>query len=321
MEFIQSYTRFIEEHLSNHQLPQQPTNLYEPIRYFLRIGGKRMRPMLTLLGAELFGLHRENAIQAALAIEVFHNFTLVHDDIMDKAPLRRGMQTVHEKWDGNTAILAGDVMMIEAYQLLLQQEGDLRAMLKVFNKTAIEVCEGQQMDMDFEQQNNLTIPEYIEMIRLKTSVLLGGALELAAIIAGATEEDRKQIYQFGVNVGLAFQIQDDILDVYADPEKFGKQVGGDILSNKKTMLYLLAREAASDEQLQQLNQLLTEENSSTKIAKTIQIYNDLKVREKCQQYVDDYFSKALANINSVGVVDNQKTKLKELSNFLLFREH
>lgn len=320
MEFIKEYTTYIEAELNQLQLPATPQKLYDPIRYFLTIGGKRMRPMLTLLGAELFGLKREEAIKAALAIETFHNFTLIHDDIMDDAPLRRGFTTVHEKWDQTTAILSGDALMIKSYQLLQEQSGDLRALLSVYNKVALEVCEGQQMDMDFETASSITIEQYIEMIRLKTSVLLGGALELSAIIAEASQADRTHIYNFGVSVGIAFQIQDDILDLYADPEKFGKQVGGDVISNKKTLLYLVALQNANPKQTEALQILSSEQDLEKKIRETILVFDEIGAREICLEYVTKFFTDATKSMDSIALDSNNKQKLMQLSQFLLNRE-
>ncbi|MCO5259371.1 MAG: polyprenyl synthetase family protein [Crocinitomicaceae bacterium] len=319
MDFIPIYTKFIETEVSKLQLPNSPKLLYEPIRYFLNIGGKRIRPMMTLLGAELFDLQKENVVNAALAIELLHNFSLVHDDIMDNAPLRRGHQTVHEKWNSTIAILSGDAIIIKAYQLLQKQDGDLRALLQSFNKAAIEICEGQQLDMDFEEREDTTIEEYITMIRLKTSVLIGCSLELAAIIANCNEEDRKNSYDFGVNIGLSFQIQDDILDLYGDPEKFGKQIGGDIIANKKTMLYLLAKKNASKEQLIKLNKINLETNSTKKIDLAKKLFNELDVKRLAEEEATNYYLKALYNLNKINVLDKNKTKLKTISNYLLNR--
>src|SRR5476651_2411466 len=243
------------------KFPESPAELYEPISYILDLGGKRLRPSLLLMACDLFGGDVNKAIEPALAIEVFHNFTLMHDDIMDKAPLRRGKKTVHEKWNANVAILSGDAMMVEANKLMMKVDDPiLRRVMDVFNETATGVCEGQQIDMSFEQRNNVLIDEYLNMIRLKTAVLLGGTLKIGAIIGGASLNDAQLLYSFGVNLGIAFQLQDDILDVYGDPEKFGKQVGGDILSNKKTYLLIKALELAKDDHLQQLNHWLSVED-------------------------------------------------------------
>lgn len=322
MDFIKSYTQLIEDEIKQLQLPASPQNLYDPLRYFMQIGGKRMRPILAILGAELFGKSKNHAINAAMAVEVFHNFTLIHDDIMDEAPLRRGNQTVHTKWNSNIAILSGDVLMVKAYELLAQQEtGDLRKMLQLFNKTAIEVCEGQQMDMDFETRENVTVVEYTEMIRLKTSVLLGCALELGAMTANASDADCKNIYDFGENLGIAFQIQDDVLDLYADPEKFGKQVGGDVLSNKKTMLYLKAKENANAQQSEILKQLYHLQDPIAKVEQTRQLFDQIGAKESCFEVMEFYYQKALTALNSMSIDEEKKKVLVELGDFLLVREH
>ena len=246
METLKIYQQKIEEGILNLNLPSYPTHLYEPINYILAIGGKRLRPTLVFIGCDLFNGDLNDALKPALAIEVFHNFTLMHDDIMDEAPLRRGKETVHKRWNLPIAILSGDAMFVKAQQLMMHvPDNNLRIILDTFNKTALEVCEGQQMDMDFESMKIVTIPNYIQMIRLKTAVLLGCSLKIGALIAGANELQANTIYNIGLNLGIAFQLQDDILDVYGDPNKFGKQVGGDIIANKKTFLLLKALELAS----------------------------------------------------------------------------
>lgn len=320
MEFISKYTDYVEKELQKIDFPESPLGLYESLSYFLQIGGKRMRPILTLLGTELFGVPKEKAIHAALAVELFHNFTLIHDDIMDEAPLRRGFETVHQKWDSNTAILSGDTLMIKAYQLLEQQQGDLPTMFFAFNKTAIEVCEGQQLDVDFAERTDVEIDDYIEMIRLKTSVLLGGALELAAIVAETTTENRTRLYNFGVNVGLAFQIQDDILDLYADPSKFGKQIGGDVVANKKTILYLLAKKYADTNQLERLEQFSKETDKTKKIAETKRLFDEIGVKDKSLEMVNHYFHLAKQQMEEIDVPAENKIPLTNLSNYLLKRE-
>ena len=320
MQGLPKYTAFIEAELKQLFPKQEPFLLYEPLRYFLTIGGKRMRPIATLLGAEVFGLNKEQVISAALAVEVFHNFSLIHDDIMDQAPLRRGKETVHTRWNENVAILGGDVMLVEAYQLLLRQGGDLAAMMKVFNQTAIEVCEGQQLDVDFETMDTVTEEQYIEMIRLKTSVLLGCAFELGAIAAEASLEDRQRIYDFGMYTGIAFQIQDDILDVYGDPEKFGKQVGGDILKDKKTLLYLSALRLANEDQKKRFNALLSENDPTVKVEQTKALYSELNIRSLCEETRNAYYAKAIAAVEGLNVPDERKAILFELGDFLLNRE-
>lgn len=318
---IQQYTSLIDGELKKIGFPDSPNQLYDPLRYFLQIGGKRIRPMLTLLGAELFGANYEKAMSQALSIEVFHNFTLIHDDIMDEAPLRRNVQTIHEKWNRDVAILSGDVLMIKAYQLLGQIDGRLLPdAFALFNKTAIEVCEGQQMDMDFEQRSDVTIDEYIEMIRLKTSVLLGCALEMGGIVAEASSADRESIYNFGQHIGIAFQIQDDILDLYADPDKFGKQVGGDVIANKKTLLYLTALQNATKEQLEVMKQLQNEDNLELKVDRTRRLFDLLNIRSLCEARMQQHYDIAMESLAKIHVEEAQKAKLVGLAAFLMNRE-
>ncbi|MFD2146371.1 polyprenyl synthetase family protein [Mucilaginibacter antarcticus] len=254
MRELQDLQLLIDKAVTELKYPDYPAELYDPIFYILSMGGKRMRPALLLMACDLFGGNVEKAMPPALAIEVFHNFTLMHDDIMDKAPLRRGRTTVHEKWNQNAAILSGDVMLIEGYKLMMQVEDRfLRVILDIFNNTAVGVCEGQQLDMDFEVRDDVKIDEYIYMIRLKTAVVLGGALKIGSILGGADMKDADLVAEFGENLGLAFQLQDDMLDVYGSPEKFGKQVGGDIIANKKTYLLIKALELADATQKTELN--------------------------------------------------------------------
>ncbi len=318
---LQSYSKYIEEGLTKLNIPETPSSLYDPIRYFLSIGGKRIRPVLTLLGAELFGIEREKVLNQALAIEVFHNFTLVHDDIMDKAPIRRGKETVHKKWNENVAILSGDVMMIQSYQLLmsLEKKDVLPELLRIFNQTAIDVCEGQQLDMDFEVKEQVSISEYIEMIRLKTSVLLGCALQIGAIIGGANKGDQKALFEFGQNIGIAFQIQDDILDAYGGAS-FGKQTGGDIVANKKTLLYLYALQRATKEQREVFKQLEKEEDLSLKIEKTIALFDALDVRSVCEKEMNYFYEKAISSLGRVSEENSTCLKLKQLAEYLIVRE-
>ena len=318
---LRDYTVLIEKELERIDFPSSPSNLYDPLRYFLKIGGKRMRPILTLLGAEAFGIDKEKALNAALAIEVFHNFSLIHDDIMDDAPLRRGQETVHEKWNNNIAILSGDVLLVKAYQLIAKNDHQsLPEILDIFNRTAVEVCEGQQMDMDFESRDNVSIDEYIEMIRLKTSVLLGCALETGAIVAGASKSDAKLIYEFGQQIGIAFQIQDDILDLYADPEKFGKQVGGDVICNKKTLLLLKAFEIANETQTAQLNALLAEQDLVLKVKAVRTLFDELGIREICKGIMNDHYNKAKLAMNQLSISEESKKPLLELAAYLMERE-
>ena len=303
-------------------IPQHPGNLYDPIRYMLQIGGKRIRPLLTLMAADLFSIAAiEKAVPAALAIELFHNFSLVHDDIMDNAPLRRGHQTVHEKWNPNIAILSGDNLLIMAYaQLANCPPGSLPAILKTFNTMAAEVCEGQQLDMDFEKASAVSINEYLHMIRLKTSVLLGTALKMGALLADADEADAQLIYNFGVDVGIAFQLQDDILDVYGDPEQFGKQRGGDILANKKTYLLVKAFEMADTATRSELSAwLATDDQPLDKIDRITGIYNNLGVRGEVETAKQLHVEQAYTALNAIDIEHNRKTPLRELAQALLNR--
>jgi len=282
---------------------REPYGLYEPIEYTFAAGGKRVRPQLAMIASQMFGGKDEEVLPAALALEVFHNFTLLHDDVMDKAEVRRGRVTVHVKWDENTAILSGDQMLIEAYKLLSGVPTDkLPKVLQLFNKMATEICEGQQYDVDFESQEQVTIDEYLKMIRLKTSVLLANALQIGAYIAGADEQAQEALYEFGINIGLAFQIQDDILDVWGDPKTFGKVVGGDISCNKKTFVYLKAMKRLSDEakgnELKQWYSQVLKDNT-TKIAAVKEIFEQLDVRTACEKEVKDYTQKALALLNQL----------------------
>lgn len=322
MQEISAYTAYIEKEIAGLDFPLTPSNLYDPLRYFMQLGGKRMRPILTLLGTELFGEKKEKAINAALSVETFHNFSLIHDDIMDEAPLRRNQATVHHKWNQNIAILSGDVLFVKAFQLLAKHEPhQLANLLELFNKTAIEVCEGQQMDMDFETRSDVTIEEYIEMIRLKTSVLLGCALEMGAIVANASQSDKKLLYTFGQHIGIAFQIQDDILDLYADPEKFGKQVGGDVISNKKTLLNLKAIELASSAQKEQLTQLSLSVDFDNKIKVTTEIYNAIGARAACEVVMQKHYEIALKALDTIEVTASQKIPLIKLAESLMQREN
>jgi geranylgeranyl diphosphate synthase, type II len=322
MRDLAVYSTLLENEINQLDFPKTPSNLYDPLHYFMQLGGKRMRPVLTFLGAELFGLQKEAVINAALSVEVFHNFTLIHDDIMDEAPLRRAKETVHTKWNQNIAILSGDVLFVKAYQLLAKQDPKhLAELLHVFNRTAQEVCEGQQMDMDFESRSDVRIEEYVEMIRLKTSVLLGCALELGAIVAEANTEDRQHLYDFGQHLGIAFQIQDDILDLYADPEKFGKQVGGDVISNKKTLLNLKAKELANSAQRERLSQLETEQDLILKVSKTRDLFSDIGAREACEVEMKKHYDFAMNSLKQINVADQNKLSLIALADFLMQRDN
>lgn len=318
MKQLQELVSFVESKIENHSFPAKPANLYDPLRYFTTLGGKRMRPVLTLMSGQLFGIQKEESIHAALCIELFHNFSLIHDDIMDDAPTRRGKTTVHEKWNSNIAILSGDVLFVEAYQQLTHySDGRLSKLLKRFNETAIEVCEGQQMDMDFETRDLVSEEEYIEMIRLKTSVLLGCALEFGAILGRQSPEQCKLLYDYGVNLGIAFQIQDDILDLYADPEKFGKQVGGDILSNKKTLMLIEALKT-NDTRVQQLLQMSP---NQAKIDFAKELFLELKIKNIVEQKQNAYYDLALSQMNNLNLSESIKQPLFDLATFLIRREH
>lgn len=321
MNALTSYTQQIEEALSVSLFPERPIELYDPLRYFLQLGGKRIRPVMTLMGAEIFGGSTETAMPQALAIELFHNFTLIHDDIMDAAPTRRNQVTVHEKWDSNIAILSGDVLFIKAFEHLAKIDpAKLPDALQLFNTTAVLVCEGQQLDMNFESRMDVSTSEYIEMIRLKTSVLLGCALEMGALVAEASSENRALIHSFGESLGIAFQIQDDILDLYADPSKFGKMVGGDVAANKKTLLHLTAVSHATESQIQMLQQLQKEKDLSLKISRTRELFDHLEIREKCREVMVEYQSKALLALEAIDVPYARKEGLRSLAEYLLNRD-
>ncbi len=301
--------------------PETPVSLYEPGEYFLSWGGKRIRPVMCLMGNEMFDHIKPDSYEVATAIELFHNFTLIHDDIMDEAPLRRGMETVHMKYGSNTALLTGDVMMIRAYEYLNKINPQyLSRILALFNKTAREVCEGQQLDIDFEKMTDVSLGAYIEMISLKTSVLLAASLEMGAIIGGASEGNCRHLYEFGKNLGIAFQIQDDYLDAFGDPEKFGKEVGGDIRQNKKTFLLLHALEVANDDQKKTLQHLM-QENPADKVQKVLSIFKDCNVDAWANSLKEKYLQTALKHIDDIAVMAVRKKPLEELADFLIQREY
>ncbi|MFD1553831.1 polyprenyl synthetase family protein [Putridiphycobacter roseus] len=319
---LSRYQNIIGSEIAQINFPKAPQNLYAPLTYFLALGGKRMRPILALMGCELFDKDLNAAKHAALAVELFHNFSLIHDDIMDDAPLRRGKATVHSKWDQNIAILSGDVLMVKAYEHLATYDGQvLKSLLQLFNTTAKQVCEGQQWDMDYESATAVTIDQYIKMISYKTAVLLGCSLEMGAIIAGTNTTNRKALYEFGLNLGIAFQLQDDLLDVYADQNKFGKQVGGDILANKKTFLLLKAFEDADASTKTVLQNSLTNLKGSEKITAVKAIYAQLDIPAKTTEKMNEYYEIALQNLSEIKVPKNQKAPLFALSEFLMQREH
>ncbi|GAC1377237.1 MAG: polyprenyl synthetase family protein [Hymenobacter sp.] len=303
---------------------EQPETLYAPIRYIMGLGGKRIRPLLTLRGAHLFTDELTPILKPALATEVFHNFTLLHDDLMDQAPLRRGQATVHEKWNPNVAILSGDVMLVRAYELLLDVEPALLPrILARFSQTAAEVCEGQQWDMNFETEAQVSIAQYLDMIRLKTAVLLGFCLELGARLAGASEEDAEHLRQFGTDIGLAFQLRDDLLDVYGDAATFGKRVGGDIVSDKKTFLLLTAQAQANPGQQAILRQLIAQPvaDADAKVAAVRGIYDELKIRPQTEALINDYFQDALQHLARVAAPAARKEPLHHLALQLMDREN
>jgi geranylgeranyl diphosphate synthase type II len=322
MHTIYQYQEFISEYLQSEYEPKEPKNLYEPIHYILDLGGKRMRPVLTLMSAEVFDADYKRALPAALAVEVFHNFSLVHDDIMDDAPLRRGKKTVHEKWNINTGILSGDAMLILAYQYFEKYEPVIfRKLAKLFSKTALEVCEGQQWDVDFEVRNDVTIPEYLKMIEYKTAVLVAAAMKMGAIVAQTSEENANLIYEFGLNLGLAFQLQDDYLDAFGNPETFGKQVGGDIIENKKTYLYLKAIEfsnPAEKEQLLHSFSIKMDDNAS-KISAVKEIFNSTGASQDTQKAIEEYTLKAFETLEKMDISEDKKAMLKDFGENLMGR--
>jgi geranylgeranyl diphosphate synthase type II len=308
-------------HFAHRHFPESPSSLYDPGEYFLALGGKRVRPIMCLMGNELFDEIHPEAYHVANAIELFHNFTLIHDDIMDAAPLRRGMETVHKKYGESTALLTGDVMMIQSYEYLNKIQGNnIHAILQLFNRTAKEVCEGQQLDMDFEKKETVSLDDYIEMISLKTSVLLAASLEMGAILGGASAGNRNHLYAFGKNLGIAFQIQDDYLDAFGDPEKFGKDVGGDIRQNKKTFLLLYALEVASTEQKEVLAQMM-QENPTDKVERILAIFKACNVDAWATSLKEKYLQTALQHLDDIAVVSTRKKPLMELADFLIQRDY
>ena len=313
------FTSYLEEKIQT----KKPESLYGPITYILKLGGKRLRPVLTLMTAEIFGTDHKVALNAALAVEVFHNFSLVHDDIMDDAPLRRGEETVHEKWNLNTGILSGDAMLIQAYQLFESYENDtFRGLAQIFSKTALEVCEGQQYDVDFEVRNDVTEGEYLKMIEYKTAVLVGAAMKMGALVANASEEDAEKIYDFGRLLGIAFQLQDDYLDAFGDPETFGKQVGGDIIENKKTFLYLKAIENGSADDKEKLAAMFANKNgvdNTTKIVFAKEVFDRSGASELTKDAIKNYTEQALQVLDSISVSDDKKQVLKDFGESLMFR--
>lgn len=322
MHAISHYQELISDYFTELSLTKEPKNLYEPIQYILSLGGKRMRPILTLMATEVFDVDCKKALAAATAVEVFHNFSLIHDDIMDDAPLRRGNETVHEKWDVNTGILSGDAMLILAYQHFEEYEPAIfRDLAKLFSKTALEVCEGQQYDVDFETRDDVTIPEYLKMIQYKTAVLVGAAMKMGAIVAETSCENANLIYDFGLNLGIAFQLQDDYLDAFGDPKTFGKQVGGDIIENKKTYLYLKAIEFAKADEKEQLLHLFSIQptENTDKINSVKSIFTQTGAAEATQKAIQDYTFKAFETLEQMDIETAKKTMLRLFGENLMGR--
>lgn len=317
--FLELQEKF-DEFFHQKHFPEQPASLYEPLNYFLKLGGKRVRPVMCLMGNELFEEINPDAYPMAAAVELFHNFTLIHDDIMDKAPLRRGMSTVHAKYGEPTALLGGDVMLVVAYEYLKRIDGRyLKKILSLFNQTAMEVCEGQQMDMDFEKKEMVDMHEYIHMISLKTSVLLAASLRMGAILGGAGEGNQQHIYQFGKKLGIAFQVQDDYLDAFGDPEKFGKQVGGDIMSNKKTFLLIHALETAGKEGKKELTSLM-ESDRPDKVEKVLAFFRQCGIDAWARELKEKYIREAIGHLDEIAVTSVRKKPLTELMHYLVQRD-
>ncbi len=321
MHSLEQLSHLFSEKFSTDHFPASPASLYDPNRYFLSIGGKRIRPLLVLMGNELFENINPDAWQVANAIELFHNFSLIHDDIMDNAALRRGKETVHYKYGSSTALLAGDVMLVKAYEYLNSIKVDYaRLIISLFNRTAAEVCEGQQIDMDFEKRKDVSLDEYLHMIQLKTSVLLAASLKMGAMLGGASRRNQDHIYAFGLNLGIAFQIQDDYLDAFGNPEKFGKETGGDIRQNKKTFLAIYTNEVADDNQRSELD-ALANDNSPGKVEKVLAIMKTCGVDDWAWQLKQQYYERAVHHLDEIAVVSGRKDALSELAEFLIQRDY
>jgi len=323
MKAFLPYIALVEDFFKSNLKSQAPHGLYDPITYIMGLGGKRLRPALLMAAGELFGAKKEDLIQAAAAIELFHNFTLVHDDIMDEAPLRRGEETIHQKWDLNTGILSGDAMLIKSYQLFESYPAEVQVQLvQLFSKTALEVCEGQQYDVEFESQQNVELAQYIKMISYKTAVLIAAALKMGAIIANASEKEQNQLYAFGLNLGIAFQIQDDYLDAFADPDKFGKQVGGDIVENKKTILVIKALEFASSDQEQELRNLLSTQSvdQDQKVATVKQLFEETGSAAFTKSEVERYTKIAFDALSELQIENDKKKVLFDFAQELMVRD-
>ena len=323
MERIENYAETLQNYLDEVVTIKEPTKLYEPIKYIVSLGGKRLRPVLTLMACDFFNKDFKEALPAALALELFHNFSLIHDDIMDEAPLRRGKETVHHKWDLNTGILSGDAMLILAYQLFENYEPQkFSELAKLFSTTALQVCEGQQYDVDFETRNDVTIPEYLKMIEYKTAVLLGATMKMGAIVAEASENCKVNTYEFGRNLGIAFQLQDDYLDCFGDPETFGKKVGGDIITNKKTFLYLKTLEKSNASDAEVLKQLFSSypKDPAKKIEQVKELYVKSGAARESLQEIVNYTQNANSIIEQLSISDKNKTVLKSFSYQLMNRK-
>ena len=320
MKDLSQIAEIIEAEINNISYLKDPENLYSPIEYTMELGGKRIRPILLLISYQLFNDNFERAFSPAKAIELFHNFTLLHDDIMDKAPLRRGKITVHKKWNNNIAILSGDVMMIHAYQLLAQVESKyLKSILNIFNKAAIEVCEGQQWDMDFESKDDVPLIDYMQMIEFKTAVLLAASLKIGAVLADAKKKDQNHLYEFGLNMGIAFQLKDDLLDVFGTSKLFGKKIGGDILANKKTFLYLKALQISDLSTKLKLKKLYISENENdTKVEKVKKIFVDLNIKKHTLDLMKSYYIKAMKHLDAID--SDKKSPLIDFADKLMQRD-
>ncbi|NLA24216.1 MAG: polyprenyl synthetase family protein [Bacteroidales bacterium] len=320
MHSFEELHKIINDYLDNYKINKKPANLYEPINYVLSIGGKRIRPILCLMACEMFADSYKLAINAALGLEIFHNFTLLHDDIMDNAEIRRGKPVVHKKWNKNIALLSGDAMTIIAYQNIAKIESGLEKCLEVFSDTALKICEGQQIDMDFETDDKVNIAEYLEMINLKTAVLIACCLKIGAIAGGANNEIADKMYDVGINLGMAFQLQDDYLDVFGKPEVFGKNIGGDIVANKKTYLLVSAMQSAEGKQKDELNDWIKNQNSDneTKIKAVTEIYKNLNIDNLCKSEITKYLNAALESLNEIKIEEEKKALLNE---FILMLEN
>ncbi len=316
---LEKHVQAFNKVLADYEYGTEPKELYEPIQYILKLGGKRIRPLLVLLAGKIYGGDTSKMVIPAASVEVFHNFTLMHDDIMDEAPLRRGQQTVHTKWNQNLAILSGDVMIVKAYDMLLASEvGDFKALLALFNKCAREVCEGQQYDMNFENREDVSIEEYLEMIRLKTAVLLGYGLRLGGVLAGAPVDQQLKLEQIGVLAGIGFQLKDDLLDVYGDPDKVGKQVGGDILADKKTYLLI---SALNSSRAAEIRAWFGNKGETEKVDAVKAIYNELGLEQKSEELIQSYFDKAFSLIDELEGEATGIGELRDLLNYLIDREN